>query len=235
METVDLISVITIAFLGSFGHCIGMCGGIVIAYSTAGGKGEKKRSIQALDHILYSLGRVTTYTTLGAIFGTLGGVVVFDRITNGTLWIVAGVAMILVGMSLSGKFHFLPNLESSLSSSSWYQQNFRKLIQSEARLGHYLLGMLNGLLPCGFVYVFAISAASTASPVYGALVMFIFGLSTIPALFSLGFFVGLFKELRFRHLMTQLAAWTVIGYGLYTLYNGVGFLTEPTRTILECH
>ncbi|MCF7807277.1 MAG: sulfite exporter TauE/SafE family protein [Candidatus Marinimicrobia bacterium] len=235
METIDLISVITIAFLGSFGHCIGMCGGIVIAYSSAGAKKEKKRSSQALDHILYSLGRVTTYTTLGAIFGFLGGVVVFDRMTNGVLWIVAGAAMILAGMALSGKFRFMPALESSVASSKWYQKRFRALIQSEARFGHYLLGMLNGLLPCGFVYVFAISAASTASPIYGALVMFIFGLSTIPALFSLGFFVGLFKEFRFRHIMTQLAAWTVIGYGLYTLYNGVGWLTEPTRTILECH
>jgi len=235
METVDLISVITIAFLGSFGHCIGMCGGIVIAYSSAGLKHEKSRPIQVLDHLLYGLGRVTTYTTLGAIFGTLGGVVVFDRITNGILWIVAGAAMILVGMALSGQFRVLPALESSLTSSGWYQEKFRALMQTDARFGHYLLGMLNGLLPCGFVYVFAITAASTASPVYGALVMFIFGLSTIPALFSLGYFVGLFKKLKFRHVMTQIAAWTVVAYGLYTLYNGVGFLTEPTRTILECH
>ncbi len=235
METVNLISIITIAFMGSFGHCIGMCGGIVIAYSTASLEKERNKTAQAISHLLYSLGRVTTYSVLGAVFGILGGVVVFNNTTNGILWIVAGVAMVIAGLSLLGKLHVLKLFETSFASSRWYQTTFKSLLKSESLLGFYLLGMLNGLLPCGFVYFFAITAASTASPIYGALVMFIFGLSTIPALFSLGFFVGLFKKLKFRHIMTQLAALSVIIYGLYTLYNGYRYLTEPARTILECH
>jgi len=235
VETVDIFSVITIAFLGSFGHCIGMCGGIVIAYSTAGLKKDRSKGTQAIAHLLYSLGRVTTYTVLGAVFGLLGGVVVFNNTTNGILWIVAGLVMVLAGLSLMGKIRFLTLLETSFSSSTWYRDTFRSLLQNDSLFGFYLLGMLNGLLPCGFVYFFAITAASTASPTYGALVMFIFGLSTIPALFSLGFFVGLFKKMTFRHLMTQLASISVIAYGLFTLYNGYLYLIEPTRTILECH
>ncbi len=235
METVNIISVVTIAFMGSFGHCIGMCGGIVIAYSTAGIEKDRSRATQAFTHLLYSLGRVTTYTILGAIFGFLGGVVVFNNTTNGILWIVAGIAMVIAGLSLLGKLQVLKLFESSFSSSSWYQTAFKNLLRSESLQGFYLLGMLNGLLPCGFVYFFAITAASTASPVYGALVMFIFGLSTIPALFSLGFFVGLFKKLKFRHAMTQLAALSVIIYGCYTLYNGYRFLVDPALTILDCH
>ncbi len=235
METVDILSIITIAFLGSFGHCIGMCGGIVIAYSTVGLEKDRSRGAQAFSHILYSLGRVTTYSVLGAIFGMLGGVVVFNNTTNGILWLVAGSAMVLTGLSLMGKLHVLSVFEKSFSSSKWYQDNFRILLKSNSLLGFYLLGMLNGLLPCGFVYFFAITAASTASPVYGALVMFIFGMSTIPALFGLGFFVGLFKKLKFRHLMTQLAAFSVMAYGLFTLWNGYQYLITPTRTILECH
>ena len=221
--------------MGSFGHCIGMCGGIVIAYSTAGLEKDRSRTSQAIAHLLYSLGRVTTYTVLGAIFGILGGVVVFNNTTNGILWIVAGFAMVIAGLSLMGKLHILNLFEKSFSSSRWYQDKFRTLLRSNSLLGFFLLGMLNGLLPCGFVYFFAITAASTASPIYGALVMFIFGLSTIPALFSLGFFVGLFKKLKFRHVMTQLAALSVIIYGFYTLYNGYQYLVTPTRTILECH
>ncbi|MCF7823422.1 MAG: sulfite exporter TauE/SafE family protein [Candidatus Marinimicrobia bacterium] len=235
METVDILSVITIAFLGSFGHCIGMCGGIVIAYSTAGLEHDRSTGSRAASHLLYSLGRVTTYTVLGAVFGFLGGVVVFNNTTNGILWIVAGIAMVLAGGSLLGKIKFLSLLETSFSSSKWYRENFKSLLKTESIVGYYLLGMLNGLLPCGFVYFFAITAASTASPVSGAFVMFIFGLSTIPALFGLGFFVGLFKQLRFRHIMTQLASYAVIAYGLFTLYNGYRYLVEPTRTILECH
>jgi len=235
VETVDIISVITIAFLGSFGHCIGMCGGIVIAYSTAGLQKNRSKKTQAVAHILYSFGRVTTYTVLGAVFGLLGGVVVFNNITNGILWIVAGLVMVLAGLSLMGKIRFLSLLEASFSSTAWYRNTFRSLLQNDSLFGFYLLGMLNGLLPCGFVYFFAITAASTASPLYGAIVMFIFGVSTIPALFSLGFFVGLFKKMTFRHVMTQLASFSVIAYGLFTLYNGYLFLIEPTRTILECH
>jgi sulfite exporter TauE/SafE len=235
MEAIDLISVSVIAFLGSFGHCIGMCGGIVIAYSSSGLKSEKDKSTQVLDHVLYSLGRVTTYTTLGAIFGALGGVVVFERITNGILWVITGIAMILVGLALAGHIRLLPAAEAGFTSSHWYQSKFRTLIRSDKRFGHYLLGLLNGLLPCGFVYVFAITAASTASPLYGALVMLIFGVSTIPSLFSLGYFIGLFKQVKLRRLMTQLGAISVIGYGLYMLYNGVGFITEPSSTILDCH
>mgnify|MGYP002640228183 CR=1 FL=1 len=235
METVDILSIITIAFMGSFGHCIGMCGGIVIAYSSVGLEKERNRGSQAIAHLLYSLGRVTTYSLLGAIFGMLGGVVVFNNTTNGILWLVAGSAMILTGLALMGKLHILHLMEKSFSSSKWYQDTFRSLLKGDSLFGYYLLGMLNGVLPCGFVYFFAITAASTASPLYGAFVMFIFGLSTIPALFSLGFFVGLFKKLKFRHIMTQLAALSVIIYGFYTLYNGYQYLVTPTRTILECH
>jgi uncharacterized protein len=235
METVDFLSIITIAFFGSFGHCVGMCGGIVIAYSTKNLEKNWSKTKQSASHLLYSLGRVVTYTLLGSIFGYLGGVAVFNNTTNGILWIVAGTAMVLAGLSLLGKIKFLSLLEYTFSSSSWYQKNFRALLKTQSLFGFFLLGMLNGLLPCGFVYFFAITAASTASPFYGAIVMTIFGLSTIPALFSLGFFIGLLKKMSFRNIMTKLAAYSVIIYGAYTLYNGYRYLVEPAHSILECH
>ena len=98
-----------------------------------------------------------------------------------------------------------------------------------------MLGLLNGLLPCGLVYFFAIAAASTADPLYGALVMAVFGLSTIPALFSLGFFVGLFKQTKIRDTMIKLSAISVILYGCYTIYNGYDYVVSSDRTLLQCH
>ena len=235
MEAIDIISVMTIAFLGSFGHCIGMCGGIVIAYT--GTKVDKAwgKTKQAVAHLFYSFGRVLTYMVLGALFGYLGGVATFNNTSNGILWIVAGIAMILAGLSLLGQTKFLILIEHSFSKSIWYQQSFKALLRNQSLLSFFLLGMLNGLLPCGLVYFFAITAASTGSPVYGALVMFIFGISTIPALFSLGFFIGLFKHASFRNIMMRLAAITVLFYGAFTIYNGYRYLVEPERTILECH
>ena len=235
MENVDLLYIMGIAFLGSFGHCIGMCGGIVIAYS--GTKIEQKwgKTKQAISHLFYSFGRIVTYMTLGAIFGYIGGVASFNNTANGIMWIVAGVAMILAGLSLLGKIKFLLIIEHSLSKSIWYQQSFKSLLRSQSLLSFFLLGMLNGLLPCGLVYSFAIIATSTGSAFLGALVMLIFGLSTIPALFSLGFFVGIFNQSSFRNIMIRLAAIAVLLYGVFTIYNGYRYLVEPNRTILECH
>lgn len=235
METIDILSIVTIAFLGSFGHCIGMCGGIVIAYSSTKVASQWTKTQQSTAHILYSLGRILTYSLLGAIFGFLGGVATFSNTANGILWLVAGTAMLLTGLSLLGKIKFLTIIEHSVSKSTWYQNNFKALLSSQTFTSFFLLGMLNGLLPCGFVYFFAITAASTADPFYGALVMIIFGLSTIPALFSLGFFVGLFKQSGLRNVMIKLAAISVIAYGGFTIYNGYDYIANPDKTLLECH
>ncbi len=235
METISILSIMTIAFLGSFGHCVGMCGGIVMAYSSTKIGNEWSKTKQTLAHISYSFGRVLTYTMLGALFGFLGGVIAFSNITNGLLLLLAGTFMVLTGLSLIGKIKFLTVIEHSVSKSSWYQASFRSLLHSGTLFSFFLLGMLNGLLPCGFVYFFAITAASTADPFWGGVVMFIFGISTIPALFSLGFFVGLFKQSGFRNIMIKFASIEVILFGIYTLYSGYDYLTNPNKSILECH
>lgn len=235
METINLLSIVTIAFLGSFGHCIGMCGGIVLAYSTIKIEPKSSKISQGAAHLLYSFGRVFTYTILGAIFGTLGGVVVFSNTANGILLIVAGVAMVLAGLSLMGKIKFLTLIEHSFSSSSFYKESFKKVLNSKSNSSFFILGMLNGLLPCGFVYFFAITAASTASPLYGALVMMLFGLSTIPAMFGLGFLTTLSSATSFRNMMVSLSSFAVLLYGTYTIYNGYDYIARAEKTLSECH
>jgi len=234
MDSVNIISIITIAFLGSFGHCMGMCGGIVVAYSTTKISQEWSKAKQSYAHILYSAGRVLTYTTLGAMFGFLGGVATFNNLTNGLMLLFAGIFMILAGLSLSGKIKFLTLFEHSFSNTSWYAKIFRELLQTKSLLSFFILGMLNGLLPCGLVYFFAITAASTASALYGALVMFLFGISTIPALFSLGFFIGLYKNGKLRNFMMKLAAISVVLFGMYTMRNGYYYIKYPQKTVSEC-
>ena len=230
METLDLLSIMMIAFMGSFGHCIGMCGGIVIAYSSSKIDMEWSRTRQAGAHLLYSLGRTGTYVLLGVVFGYLGSVTRFSNTANGILLLVAGVAMVLAGLSLLGKVRFLTVIEHTISSSAWYRRSFKNLIGRRSLSSFFILGLLNGLLPCGFVYFFAIAAASTASPLWGGVVMGVFGLSTLPALFSLGFFVGLFKQSSLRHLMVRLASIAVIAYGGYTLYDGYRYITSPEKS-----
>jgi len=235
VETVNILTIISIAFLGSFGHCIGMCGGIVVAYSTIKIDPKSSKVSQSIAHLLYSFGRVLTYTVLGAIFGTLGGVALFSNNANGGLLIFAGIVMILAGLSLMGKIKFLTLIEHSFSSSPLYKNAFKAVLNSKSNLSFFVLGMLNGLLPCGFVYFFAITAASTADPFYGALVMFIFGISTIPAMFGVGFLSSLASATSFRNMMMSLSSVAVILYGAFTIYNGYEYISNSQKTLRDCH
>jgi sulfite exporter TauE/SafE len=171
---------------------------------------------------------------MGAVFGAIGGVVSFSNVAIATLTIIAGVFMILAGLSIVGRLSFLTKLEHSFSRSGWYQEVFRSVLRSRSLSSFYILGLLNGLLPCGLVYFFAVTAASTGSPLWGAFVMFIFGLSTVPSLFTLGFFAGIFTKNNLRKMMMNLAAIIVIAYGFYTVYRGYDFIEHPNKSLLNC-
>ena len=227
MGNIDLIIILTTAFLGSVGHCIGMCGGIVVAYTSK--KIDQKTSYiqQTSSHLAYNFGRVTTYTILGALFGYIGSVLAFTPTTKGLLFVITGVLMILAGFSLLGNIKFLNSAEWSISKYPWYQNSFRKLMSSKTYGSFYLLGMLNGMIPCGLVYSFAIFSASTATPWGGALVMATFGLATIPALFFLGFLTKFLQRGSLRSTMMKLAALLVIVYGVFTLTKGYKFIAHP--------
>lgn len=212
-----------------------MCGGIVMAYSNIKIDPLSSKVSKSIAHLLYSLGRTTTYTVLGAVFGYLGGVVIFSNYANGVLLIVAGVAMILAGLSLMGKMKSLSIGGKSLSDTQIYKRSFTKIMNSKSNMSFYLLGMLNGLLPCGFVYFFAITAASTANIFYGALVMFIFGLSTIPAMFGLGTLSSLNLASTFRNMLVSLASIAVLFYGVFTIYSGYEYITDSEKTLRDCH
>jgi len=229
MGNIDLIIILTTAFLGSVGHCIGMCGGIVVAYTSS--KVDPKSSYieQTTSHLAYNFGRVATYTILGALFGFIGQVIAFTPTTKGILFFITGVLMVLAGLSLIGNIKFLNSAEWSVSKYAWYQNSFRKLITSKNYMSFFLLGMLNGIIPCGLVYSFAIFAASTATPLGGALVMATFGLATIPALFFLGFITKFLQRGNLRGTMMKLAALLVIIYGLFTLYKGYNFIAHPDK------
>jgi sulfite exporter TauE/SafE len=234
MSGIDILAIFLAAFTGSFGHCLGMCGGVVIAYSSAKIDKSWSRTYEVFVHLLYSFGRITTYMLLGAIFGYIGGVAKFDGYSTGVLTIIAGVFMVLAGLSLIGKLPFLTKFEHSLSSSNWYRSAFRYILRDKSLYSFYLLGLLNGLLPCGLVYFFAVEAANTGNALYGALVMGVFGLSTIPALLGLGLFTSLFTKSSIRQVMINLASIIVVIYGVYTIYRGYDFIKHPDKSLLNC-
>lgn len=227
MNTIDLLFVAGAAFTASIGHCIGMCGGIVIAYSSSKIDQTKPWLTQSIAHLAYNLGRVTTYTILGLIFGMLGKVSAFSPTTKGVLFLITGMLMVLAGFSLLGKLGFLNAIEVSVSNKSWFQRLFQKLMRTKSLASFYSLGLLNGIIPCGLVYSFAIIAASTASPLWGGIVMAIFGLATIPTLFLLGSVTKILQKGATRKIMMRISAFLVIAYGIFTLYKGYNFVAHP--------
>lgn len=234
-QDLELFALFSIALFGSFGHCIGMCGGITIAYTSSKIDGSMSKRKSYLAHLLYGSGRVTVYTAFGAIFGAIGSVFVFDRYAIATLYLVASAFMILAGLSLLGKIRFLSSVEHSISSVPLYKRIFLKLLSSKSLPSFYLLGLLNGFLPCGFVYFFAIAAATSASVSQGALIMFIFGIATIPALFLVGVLSGTLMNSRFREFMLKIASLLVIGFGIFTLFSAYNFYTNPNASLTNCH
>ncbi|WP_200762786.1 sulfite exporter TauE/SafE family protein [Nitrosophilus alvini] len=229
------MSIVTVAFLGSLGHCIGMCGGFVIAYTTAKVDPSKGKLNSLLAHLIYNTGRTFSYAIIGAVFGFLGSILLISAKTQGALYLAIGLFMVLMGISLTGNLKFLTSIEVSLTKYTFFKKLFSKLIHSKTLPSFFFLGMLNGFLPCGLVYFFAASAAATGSPFWGAIVMTIFGLSTIPVLFGLGTIAGFLKSSNFRNLMIRLASVVIILYGFYIIYKGYWFIFDPNASIHTCH
>lgn len=208
------------AFIGSLGHCIGMCGGFVVAYSSAKIDSTTSKLHQFASHLFYSFGRITSYMLLGAVFGYIGSMISFSKSSTGYFYFFTGIVMVLMGLSLMGKIRFLTSLEYGLGSSYVIKKIFSTLIHSKSIFSFYGLGMLNGFLPCGLVYFFAISAAATSSAFWGAITMLIFGLSTVPTLLGFGFIIGFLKSGNFREIMIKVTSVIIILYGIYMAYIG---------------
>ena len=217
MENIELFAIISFALIGPIGHCIGMCGGFILTYTTAKIKPEQTKLSQTTYHFLYNLGRVVSYTTLGILFGYFGSLWDITPLTRAIMFLVAGLLMVLMGLSFAGKLKFLSRIEYPISRHNWFKKVFTSQINSVTPKSFFILGLLNGLVPCGLVYTMLVTATTTESAVLGGMVMFIFGIFTIPALFSFAFVIGLFSQNRFRQTMVQLAAVTIVLYGGWTL------------------
>ncbi|MDQ7062235.1 MAG: sulfite exporter TauE/SafE family protein [Sulfurimonas sp.] len=227
METIDFTTIFIAAFLGSLGHCIGMCGGFVLAYSNAKIDMTWSKAHQSIAHFLYNIGRVTSYIILGAIFGLIGSAFVVSLSVWGVLLLVIGLLMILMGLSLMGKLKFLSKLEVNISKYKIYGFIFSKLIKSKSLASFYGLGVLNGFIPCGLVFIFGTFALASGSITSGMLVMAIFGIATIPTLFGFGFLASIIQKSRFRKAALTLASLLVIGYGVFSMLKGTMMIVKP--------
>ncbi len=197
-----------------------MCGGFVMAYSSAKIAPSTSPRGQVFYHLVYNAGRISAYIFLGALFGFIGGIVSFSPQGSGYFYFATGMLMVFMGLSLMGKIKFLTSLEATVAFNPFIKKVFSQLIHSKTTASFYGLGLLNGFLPCGLVYFFLSAAATSGSLLKGGLTMAMFGVATMPAMLGLGFFVGFLKGSGFREVMIKIASFIIVGYGIYMAYLG---------------
>lgn len=208
----------SLGFLFSFAHCLGMCGGIVAAYSA----NLPRDRMAWVPHLLYNLGRTLSYTGIGAGVGALGSIVALGGKLTGfqnALSIIVGVLMISMGLGMLG-WKLLRLDLPSLAGTSWFRRLFQSALRLPPALKTFGVGILNGWLPCGMVYSGATLAAGTGSPIGGAITMACFGLGTMPAMFLLGA-IAYQLGVEARQRLQQLGALAMIVVGGMILWRGV--------------
>ncbi|AFZ29588.1 Ferric reductase domain protein transmembrane component domain protein [Gloeocapsa sp. PCC 7428] len=246
---VDLLLMITLGFLGSFGHCIGMCVPLTTAFSLSLTQQQTSPPWQQqfTFHLLLNLGRLLSYTLVGAGIGALGSVLIAGgQMAGDGSWLRQGIA-ILTGLMLiwfgivQVKPQFLPRLPflHPLSQGNLH----KRLSAAMVRLSFHTkwwtpaaLGIVWGLMPCGFLYAAQIKAAETGSLWRGAAILFAFGLGTAPTMLGVGVSTAVVGTNR-RSQLYRLAGWLTIFIGVLTLVrtgDGHGLIYITGHGALLC-
>lgn len=222
------LTAIAIGALGSF-HCIGMCGPIALSVPMGG----KSGLIGIIRVLAYNLGRVITYSVLGLIVGFLGEQLVFGNFQQGL--------SISVGMLILA-FLVLPKaITKKVDPTSIFarlflklKNTFKGLFQSKSAFGPLVLGLVNGLLPCGLVYVGLAGALALGNPIESAQFMAAFGLGTIPIMISIMLFgdlISLQWRAKIRKLMPIMFAIMGVLFILRGMNLGIPYVSPAIDVV----
>lgn len=227
-----------LGLLGSF-HCIGMCGPIAMALPSRG----MYRWPLIRSRLLYNTGRIITYALLGGIIALLGKGISFVT-TQQYLSIGIGVIMILFIVIPAVPVLNLSFFNPALKLNTWIKKQFRGLFQKRASGTSFLIGLLNGILPCGLVYVALGGAAAAGGLINGIGYMILFGAGTMPMML-IASFVGKFINNNLRARINKLVpAFVIVLACLFIIRGlnlGIPYLSPelPKKALTEemsvCH
>ena len=222
--------------LGS-AHCIGMCGPLVLALPI-----QHKSTAQKWGALfLYHFGKISSYSLLGVLFGLFGSQLPLFGVQE-NLSIFIGALMIIY---VTYVFVIKPKQKNGfLRINFLYQSITRKLgllFKSKNRFAFYLIGFLNGLLPCGMVYLALTSALATQNTINGGLLMAFFGVGTVPALIIVAI-GGQYFGILFRQRVQTLLPLFIFSMGLLLILRGMNlgipFISPSTgigMNAMPCH
>ena len=210
--------ILTSFFVGLFGslHCIGMCGPIAIALPVP----NSNNISFVAGRLLYNLGRITTYSFLGAVFGLLGSRLVISGFQQ-SVSIFLGIAILIAVL-------IPPRYKAKISQHKIVQKitlplksGISDLFKQGTFSSMFLTGLLNGFLPCGLVYVALAGAIASGDAISGTAVMILFGLGTVPAMFAATIF-GKFLNINIRRKITKAVPVFALVLGLLFILRGMG-------------
>ncbi len=205
VTSLDAILLFTTGLAISLGHCVGMCGPLMLLFARIQGEGRTGPLALLPSLLLYHFGRIVAYGIIGLGLGLIGSVTQIGEgqlLLQGGLSLAVGLLMLLMGLSLHGFLPMQRKIESGALGAKVIAK-IRTSLASRGIGGRVFMGVANGFLPCGPVYAVAFGALAAASPLRGALAMVIFGLGTLPVLLVLllvgGRFGGVIQR-RFQHV-----------------------------------
>ena len=218
-------------------HCIAMCGGINLSQTlqkgtqlSANASNVSRAMFQ--NAAAYNVGRIISYTVIGGILGSIGaltgmaGTLQTSSFFQGLLKLLAGALMVLMGINMLGLFPGLRRLRLQIPLPCFQKGKQKGNLKegkdknaSHKRKTPFLIGLFNGLMPCGPLQSMQIVALASANPFTGALSMFFFALGTIPLMLGFGSIVaGLGK--RFTKQVLKCGAILVVVMGLSMMSQG---------------
>ena len=229
----ELWTAFLLGFVGS-AHCAGMCGPLALALP--GAVGVRTKFIAG--RLLYNLGRIVTYSLMGALFGLLGHGFVIAGLQR---WVSLTLgAVILIGLVVSPRF---ANAVPVAGVVGWLKSSLGKLFQRRALSSQFGIGLLNGLLPCGLVYVACAGATASENFLRGVEYMAAFGLGTLPIMLAISL-LGQKLQLQLRFKLQRLIPVSLAIVGLLLLLRGMALgipyvspqlPAQPDGTACGCH
>lgn len=205
----DFASAFILGLFGSL-HCAGMCGPLALALPGA----EQSHGLLA-GRLFYNAGRLVTYALIGIIFGVVGQSLVLAGVQR---WASIALGVVL----LAGLFasRWLARLNPMLRVVQWLKTRMGMLLSKRSLTALGLLGMLNGLLPCGLVYVAAAGATVTGSALAGAGYMAAFGAGTVPMMLAISL-SGSIVPMQLRLKLLKVVPFAVFGLASLLILRGL--------------
>ncbi len=222
-----LLTALMIGLVGSV-HCAGMCGPIVLALPSGG-----KRNVFLLNRLIYNIGRILTYALLGLFFGLIGqglSIAGFQRSVS----IISGILILL--------FVFFPGFGIFQIRLDHYTTRFIQTLKNRLRIlfkrrtysSQFAIGILNGFLPCGLVYLAIAGALTGGSIIKGASYMAVFGLGTLPMLMAIAF-GGKIITFSLRKKLTTLIPAFMVVLGLLFILRGMNLGIPYISPMIQDH